>query len=491
MRYRIALLMVALSACALSVGPASAQNGELPYIPYTFSPAAYLGQPQPKDKNGNGDKKDDDSGNGKKNGDDKDKDKKDDEPTWYSVHGQATTVTQGNFRFHSPYQGTNSYVYDNSLANSVTATLFLAARVWDGGEIIFNPEIAGGRGLSAVFGIADFPNAEITRVGILEPTPYIARLFFRQTFGLGGEQEKIEDGPNAVAGTRDVNRLTIAFGKLPSTDSFDNNRYSDTRTKFLNWGFYYNVAWDYPANVRGYNYGISIDYNTKWWAVRYGVFAMSAVANGADFDPHFLNANGHILEFERRYEWNNQPGAVKFGPYLNLANMGNYREALALSPVNPDVTATRQSRIRYGFILNWQQQLSDQCGVFARAGWNNGQAESWEYTEADVSGSCGVVFKGKHWDRPQDEVGVAYVLTGLSAAHRDYLAAGGLGFELGDGKLNYGLESVFEIYYNCELRKGMNLTFDYQVRSSSRPSAGSPAWTRTSSSAPISAASAI
>ena len=410
------------------------------------------------------DKKDDDNGNGKKNGDDKDKDKKDNEPAWYSVHGQVTTVTQGNFLFHSPYSGQNSFPSKYAMDTSVTATLFLAARIWDGGEIIFNPEIAGGAGLGAVFGIADFPNSEITRVGIIEPTPYIARLYFKQTFGFGGEQEKIEDAQNAIAGYRDVNRFTIAFGKMPATDFFDLNRYTgDSRGKFLNWAFFYNVAWDYPANVRGYNYGISLDYNTKWWAVRYGVFSEPAVANGAEFDPHFLKANGHILEFERRYEWNGQIGILRFGPYLNLANMGNYREALALSPVDPNVIATRESRIRYGFLFNWEQPITKEFGVFARAGWNNGQAETWAYTEADVSGSFGMALKGKCWGRAQDEVGIAYAISGLSDAHRDYLAAGGLGFELGDGKLNYGLENVFEIYYNCELKKGSNLTFDYQV----------------------------
>ena len=411
-------------------------------------------------------KKDD---NSKKNGEDKDgekkngDEKKDDAPTWYSVHAQATTVTQGNFLFHSPYTGTNSFLSKYAMDTSVTATLFLAARVWDGGEIVFNPEIAGGQGLSSVFGIADFPNGEISRVGVVEPTPYIARLFFRQTIGLGGEQEKVADAINTVAGVRDVNRLTIAFGKMAATDSFDANKLSDWRTHFFNWGFGYNVAWDYPANVRGYNYGISVDYNTKWWAIRYGVFAEPAVANGPDFDPHFIRANGHIIEFERRYEWNEQPGVVRLGPYLNLANMGNYREALALSPVNPDITQTRESRIKYGFLFNWQQRITTELSVFARAGWNDGRTETWAYTEADVSGSFGMILKGKQWGRPQDELGIGYILSSLSPMHRDYLAAGGLGFELGDGKLNYGLENTFEIYYNWELRKGVNVTFDYQV----------------------------
>ena len=81
----------------------------------------------------------------------------------------------------------------------------------------------------------------------------------------------------------------------------------------------------------------------------------------------------------------------------------------------------------------------------------------------DVRNVVGVLLKGKRWSRPNDEVGLFYVISGLSPMHRDYLAAGGLGFELGDGKLSYGLENVFEMFYNCELKKGINLTLDYQL----------------------------
>jgi high affinity Mn2+ porin len=460
MRNRLGFLILILIGSALSAHRASAQTGQAPPLPYLNLPASYL-DPEPKkdEKNGNGDKKDDDNGNGKKNGDDKK-----DEPTWWSAHGQTTIISQGNWLFRSPYTGVNSFISKQDMATSATITLNLAARVWDGGEIVFNPEVTGGLGLSGVFGLGDPLNGDISRVGRVEPTPYIARLFFRQTLGFGGEQEKIEDGPNAIAGYRDVNRLTIAVGKVPPTDSFDTNRYAnDPRTKFLNWGAMFNVAWDYASNVRGYGYGVSLDYNTKDWAIRYGVFAEPSIANGKDFDPHFLRANGHILEYEQRYQWNDQPGAVRLGAYMNLANMGNYREALAISPVNPDVTATRQARIKYGFLFNWEQQITKEFGIFARAGWNDGRTETWAYTEADVSGSIGLALKGKHWSRPSDEVGAAYVISGLSAPHRDYLAAGGLGFELGDGKLNYGLENVLEMYYNWELKKGINVTLDYQL----------------------------
>jgi hypothetical protein len=42
-----------------------------------------------------------------------------------------------------------------------------------------------------------------------------ARYFFRQTFGLGGEQETVEDGPNQLAGKRDIDRASL-WGLPPS-----------------------------------------------------------------------------------------------------------------------------------------------------------------------------------------------------------------------------------------------------------------------------------
>jgi len=133
--------------------------------------------------------------------------------SWFSGHAQATMVSQYHGAFPSPYIGPHSLLPVERTATSLTATLFLDARLWDtdgwSGELVFNPELAGGQGLSGVQGIAGFPNGEITRVGEPPPTPYFARLFLRQTFGFGGEQEKVEDGPNQIAGSRDINRFTL------------------------------------------------------------------------------------------------------------------------------------------------------------------------------------------------------------------------------------------------------------------------------------------
>lgn len=386
---------------------------------------------------------------------------------WYSAHAQATVVTQAHDVFRSPYVGPNSLLPHEPSATSMTGTLFLAARLWecDGnpGEVIFNPEIAGGRGFSNTTGIAGFPNGEITRVEVPDPTPYIARLYLRQTFGLGGEQENVEDSANQIAGKRDIDRVTVTLGKFSASDLVDDNSYShDPRTQFLPWSIMYNGAWDYPANVRGYTYGMGIDVNRKNWALRYGIFQEPAVANGATLDPHIIKAHGQVVEWEGRYTLREHPGRLRLLAYLNRAHMGKYSEALAEMPVDPNVTQTRAYRLKYGFGLNWQQEVSKDLGVFARLGWDDGHSESWAFTAIDRLAEIGLVLKGTCWCRPLDQVGLAVAANGLAKIHHEYLAAGGLDFIIGDGALNYGPEEILEIYYNLMVIRGIQVTLDFQ-----------------------------
>jgi high affinity Mn2+ porin len=434
------------------------------------NPPANGGKDKAKENGGKGE-----GDNGKEDkGKDKDKEKEEDkekekepEEAWYSAHAQTTVVIQEHPRFNSPYVGAHSLLPDEPSATSMTGTLFLDYRLCEYGgnstELVFNPEIAGGRGFSGVQGVAGFPNGEITRVGVPDPTPYIARLFLRQTCCLGDEVEKVEDEANQIAGTRPVDRLTFTVGKMAATDVVDDNLFShDPRTQFLNWSLMYNGAWDYPANVRGYTYGFAFDYNRKDWALRYGIFAEPAVANGAEFDPRFLKANGQVVEWEGRYTANDQPGKLRLLAYLNHAHMGDYREAIQEMPVDPDITQTRAYRFKYGLGLNWQQNLTKDLGVYSRLGWNDGHTESWAFTEIDRTAALGLALKGRCWCRPDDVVGLAGVLNGISKDHRDYLAAGGLGFILGDGRLNYGPEEILEMYYDFQVIKGMFVTADWQ-----------------------------
>jgi high affinity Mn2+ porin len=410
------------------------------------------------------DKKSDTEDQDKEKDKDNSKDFKEPAESWYSAHAQATVVTQAHSNFDPPYTGPHSLLPSEPMATSITSTLFLDTRLWEGGELIFNPEVAGGSGFSGVDGLAGFPNGEITRIGLVEPTWYFARFYLQQTFSWGGEQEDVKDEINQIQGKRDIDRITFKIGKFSVTDLADDNAYAhDPRTQFLNWDLMYNPAWDYPANVRGYTYGFSAEINRKYWTLTYGIAAEPSIANGAPLDPHILAAHGQFLELEERYElWCDHPGAMRFMGYMNNAHMGKYSEALAEMPVDPDVTLTRAYRIKYGLCLSWDQELTKELGIFGRLGWNDGQTETWAYTPVDETASLGMVMKGKCWCRPDDVVGLGGAINGLSDIHREYLAAGGLDFSIGDGKLNYGNEEILEVYYLFQLHKGIQFTVDFQ-----------------------------
>ncbi len=142
--------------------------------------------------------------------------------------------------------------------------------------------------------------------------------------------------------------------------------------------------------------------------------------------------------------------------------MGSYAEALRAQPVNPDVTATRAYRYKYGFGLNVEQEVTRDLGVWGRLGWSDGHTESWAFTPIDRTAALGLLLKGTCWARPNDTVGLAAAFNGIAAIHRDYLAAGGLDFALGDGQLKYQVESIIEFYYRCEVIKGIYVSGDFQ-----------------------------
>jgi high affinity Mn2+ porin len=383
----------------------------------------------------------------------------------YNIHFQATVITQGHDAFHAPYSGPNSLRRIEPLRTSVSSTLFLGLRMpWNSGAFYFDPEMTAGKGFSGVTGIAGFPNGEIARVGTADPSLNVARLFYQQTIGFGGDTEHVDSDQNQLAGDRDISRLTVSLGKFAASDFFDNNTYShDPRTQFFNWALMDNGAWDYPADSRGYTYGGVAELNQPDWTLRYGDFAEPTVANGGRIDSRFPKASAQAIELEQRWTFRNQPGAVRWLGYLNLAHMGNYREAIDNpGPNGPDVTLTRTYSAKYGYGASFEQALTNDLALWGRAGWNDGHTESWAFTEIDRTASLGVSLKGTKWSRPDDVAAIAGVINGLSKDHRDYLRSGGVGFIVGDGKLHYAPEQIIEAYYDWQVVDHLWVTPDFQ-----------------------------
>jgi high affinity Mn2+ porin len=380
---------------------------------------------------------------------------------------QATSIGQYHGTFDSPFSGPFSLKDYSERDVSLTTTLFFGLRLEKNTTLVFDPEIAGGRGLSGVNGVANSPNGELPRVASATPKPYLARLYVSHDFGFGKEMESVESDENQPAGQRPMNRYTVAAGRFTLTDFFDDNKYShDPRMQFMGWGVMYNGAWDYPADVRGYTWGWMHEIHLKNWSFRYASAAMPRVANGLRFDRRLFVNRGDVLEAERRYSVRKHDGTIRVLHYLNHANAGNYADSIRLAAASgdrPDITATRRNgTLKYGFGVNMEQELTKEIGIFARLGWNDGKTESFAFTAIDRLATGGISVTGKRWRRPFDTIGTEFTASGISGVHALYLARGGYDFLIGDGRLQYAPECIWETYYSARLFPGFFATGDFQ-----------------------------
>jgi len=382
----------------------------------------------------------------------------------WSIHFQATSIGQYHGLFPSLYEGENSLPPHSERRVSLTATVFLGFRVNRHIEVFVNPELAGGKGFGMVTGIAGFTNGEIPRVSGATPALYPARAYVRTVWALGPETESVEDGANQIAGRAPANRVTTVTGKFAVTDYFDNNSYShDPRRQFMNWSLMSNGAWDYPADTRGYTIGTMEELTLHDWSLRVADVLEPTMANGPSFDFRVSRNRGDVVEWERRFARTNHPGALRILAFENREHAGTYREAILPNGTTDIESTRRDGALKYGFGLNLEQNITRDIGIFGRYGWNDGKTETWAFTEIDRSVSGGASVKGALWNRAGDQIGIAAVRNYLSGDHRSFLAHGGLGFMIGDGRLDhYRPEDIVEAYYSWRVTKEWTVTADFQ-----------------------------
>lgn len=389
----------------------------------------------------------------------------------FNLHFQTTYIYQYSARFKTPYSGKNSLSGDEEKQNSLTMTLFGGARLWKGAAVYLNPELAGGSGLSGAVGMGGSSNGETFRVGDPAPSLYLARLFLSQTFRIGrnrGDDEQ-EDGANALHTFEPKNHLRILLGKWSLGDLFDINGVSNSpRTSFMNWSLMNTGAWDYAANVRGYTYAAGAELSLGNWAGKIAAATLPLEANGPKMDEDISRSLSINVELDHSYTWKGREGNVRLLGFRNRTRLGSYAEAIDRSRAfgtTPDITATqRYGRQKTGFAISADQQLGAGLSMFARTGWNDGKTETWCFTEIDRSAALGVTLDGDRWKRPNDQIGLAAVVNGLSPEHHEYLRQGGSGFILGDGTIDYAPEEIVEVYYSCKvLRQGLWFSADYQL----------------------------
>ncbi len=391
-------------------------------------------------------------------------------PGSWEIHGQSTFIFQGYPAFNAPYDGPNSLPGGGQSRQTWTASAFLGLRLWTGAELYYNPELLQGFGVANTVGAGGYPNGEAQKSNFPYPRYNTSRLFLRQEISLGGEREKVQSDYGQLAGDKDVSRLTFQVGKFAVHDLFDTNQYAgDSRTDFLNWSIWAAGAFDYPADRVGLTYGATAELNQADWAFRTGYFLVGNEPNANVFDMSFFSRGGYVSELEMRYAPYKRPGVAKLGAWLTSTLSGSYNDAVALAAMTPGLSAndtigqTRQGRLKYGYYLNLQQEVADDIGLFARWSWNDGKNEIGAFTDIDSSLSGGVSLKGGLWGRADDEIGLAAAWNRLSGDHSRYLAAGGLGVLVGDGRISYASENVIEAYYAFQPVKGLIATADYQL----------------------------
>jgi high affinity Mn2+ porin len=394
-----------------------------------------------------------------------------------NFHAQTTFIWQGYPPIRSPYEGPNSLPGSGQGRETFDATLYAGVRLWPGAQFWMSPEIDQGFGLAGGHGVAGFTSAEAYKEGADYPYTRVHRYFVRQTIDLGGKTQKVDADVSQFAGSQTANRLVLTLGKFSVVDIFDTNKYANNpKSDFLNSALVNAGTFDYAADGWGYTYGAAAEWYQGDWTLRGGVFDLSQTPTGgispegSNLDPTFEQF-ALVGEIERRYQLWGQPGSVKITGYVNRGRAASFADAIALAQepgpffgdVNTALSAARVYDSRPGVSINLQQQISDDAGVFARAGWADGSIEPWDFADIDRTVSGGVSVNGKQWNRPDDTVGIAGIINAISGVHEAFLNDGGLGILVGDGMLPHpGLEQIVETYYSYALTSSTHLTFDYQ-----------------------------
>lgn len=387
----------------------------------------------------------------------------------WSLHGQITLTEQLHPPFTSPYQGKQSLTGKFQAKETVSADLYAGVKLWDGAEAYADPEMGQGYGFDNAYGVASFPNGEAALGGYSYPHVYMSKYFLKQVIALGEEMESVEATANQLGGSQPVDRLTLIAGRISLPDYFDANTYAhDARTNFSNWALWESGAYDYPGNPRGYTNGVVAEINHADWAIRYGVAENVGSLGGFDISPHIAAILSHNLEWEERYELSGLSGRFRLLGFYNTGPMGDYAEALSL--IHQGIAAeTAMDRARadghskHGATFSLEQKLSEDLGGFVRLSWNDGHTEDWANTDIDHSVAFGGQLKGTSWDREDDVIGLGLAISGLSSGHRDFLAAGGYGVQIGDGQLpHYGSEKILEAYYAYKVMEPLTISLDCQ-----------------------------
>jgi high affinity Mn2+ porin len=406
----------------------------------------------------------------------------------WNAFGQATYIANKHDAFPAAYTNLNgspnSLSPDRERSWSATATAYLGAKPWRGGEVFLVPEMIAQVAFSDLHGLGgSVQNGELEKTGFSAPIFYRSRLFLRQTWNLGGESIKLESAPMQLAKSVQSRRFVLTAGNLAIIDLFDRNSVAgDIRQQFLSMNFATYAAYDFAADARGYSWGLAGEYFHDEWALRAGRFLVPMTPNVLQLNHQPFKYYGDQVELERQHQLGGRPGKVQLLVYRNVALMGRWDEAIDALRADPSKTAAncpkpnygsenatapdlcyvRGRHVKVGAGVSIEQSLTDDVGVNLRAMKSDGRSEVDAFESADSSLALAALVKGTRWQRAQDSIGIGLAQNWISSAHANFLATGGVDAFIGDGRIRQRPERAFEAYYNIGVTKLFWLTLDYQ-----------------------------
>ena len=435
-------------------------------------------------------------------------------PERWNAYGQLTWI--GNLKLPFSARYTNFGASPTSRSQSslspgleesypATATLFVGLALWRGAELYAVPEVISELPLSNLRGLGGaIQNFELQKQGTESPTPYLSRIYLRQTFGLGGASDDRPSAASQLAGKVDRRRIVLTAGNFSILDMFDKNSVTgDPRRGFFNMAFMTNAAYDFAADARGYAWGGVAELFFDDWAARFGRITPPQQPNQLALDFRLYDYYGDQAELEHQHKLHGQPGAIRVLGFRNREYMGRFDDAIAAfkadpaknaanaqtecpgnpyapgdpyaSPVPsdpsqsqstnanaPDLCWVRRPNVKLGIGISLEQHVTDDLGLFARGMYSDGQTEVYSYTSSDRSVSAGAVATGARWHRPEDTVGVAYGLGWISQIHAQYLGMGGIDGFIGDGKIDAAREQALDVFYSLHVVSSLWASADYQ-----------------------------
>lgn len=378
---------------------------------------------------------------------------------------QAGLIAQQLGPMRSPYEGRNSLPArgEFALTHSYLASLGFGAA--DGWQAIADLRLQRGRAVNGGNGLAGFANGEFQEAagdtGVYPLRTYVRRLWAQDAACL-----PVDKGIDKLASCEPVERIELKAGQMLPSDDFDRNRYmSNPLSQFMNLGLVNNAAWDFAQTSRGTSQGVALGWHRRHWSFVLGSYRMPSAPAGPALDAGFRSRNDNAELVLR----SSDDGVVlRLLAFRNRAPMGRYDEALriaASSGGTPALDATRgPQRIKRGWGMSLEWPLGDDgdSGLFLCAARNDGRTEDFSFTEADANLCAGFQLSGVRWGREGDRLGVGLLVNRISAVHQDYLAAGGTGIQVGDGRLSYGPEQVIDVYYAIRPARHVSISPDLQ-----------------------------